>query len=105
MSPGLVPHSAFSIQHSALSIQHFPPSPGRRRSNAEPGSTNGNCRNALFDRAFDRGMLTIDEDFRVVISAKLRRNAESADLPCSIAEAHGRRNSIAGANAARCGGV
>lgn len=53
--------------------------------------TNGICLNALFDRAFDRGLLTIDEDFRVVISTKLRRDAESADLQCSIAEAHGRR--------------
>jgi putative restriction endonuclease len=53
--------------------------------------TNGICLNALVDRAFDRGLLTIDEDFRVVISAKLRRDAEAADLPCSIAEAHGRR--------------
>jgi hypothetical protein len=35
--------------------------------------------------------MTLDEDFRVVISARLRRDAESAELPCSLAEAHGRR--------------
>jgi hypothetical protein len=51
---------------------------------------NGLCLNALFDRAFDRGLLTIDERYHVVVSAELRRHAESAELDCSLAHAHGR---------------
>lgn len=52
--------------------------------------TNGLCLNALFDRAFDRGLITIDEDNRVVVSRKLADAAQRADLACSIREAHGR---------------
>jgi predicted restriction endonuclease len=42
-------------------------SEGRR---ADP--RNGLCLNALHDRAFDRGLLTFDEEFRVVISPSLQ---------------------------------
>jgi len=52
---------------------------------------NGICFNALFDRAFDRGFMTLDRDYRVVISSKLHAAIQSADLPCSLADAHGRR--------------
>jgi predicted restriction endonuclease len=34
--------------------------------------TNGICLNALFDRAFDRKLITFDEDFRLVLSKTLR---------------------------------
>jgi hypothetical protein len=53
--------------------------------------TNGICLNALFDRAFDRGLMTVDEDHRVVVSRRLHDAAGAADLPCSLREAHGRR--------------
>jgi predicted restriction endonuclease len=53
--------------------------------------TNGICLNALFDRAFDRGLMTVDEDHRVVVSPRLHDAAGAADLPCSLREAHGRR--------------
>jgi putative restriction endonuclease len=53
--------------------------------------TNGLCLNALFDRAFDRGLITIDEDHRVVVSRRLSEAAGNAELACSIVEAHGRR--------------
>lgn len=33
---------------------------------------NGLCLNSLFDRAFDRGLITFDEDFRLVLSRELR---------------------------------
>jgi len=42
---------------------------GRR---ADPG--NGICLNALYDRAFDRGLITLDEDLRVLVSDRLRRD-------------------------------
>lgn len=33
---------------------------------------NGVCLNALHDRAFDKGLITINEDYRVVVSKKVR---------------------------------
>jgi len=36
--------------------------------------TNGLCLNALHDKAFDRHLITIDEDFRLVVSSFLRKN-------------------------------
>lgn len=35
--------------------------------------TNGLCLNALYDRAFDRGLITFDEDFRLVVSQVLKK--------------------------------
>lgn len=35
---------------------------------------NGICLNALYDRAFDRGLITFDEQLRVVVSDRLRVN-------------------------------
>lgn len=52
---------------------------------------NGICLNALFDRAFDRGFITIDTDLRVVVSRGLREAADSAELACSLKEADGRK--------------
>lgn len=34
---------------------------------------NGLCLSALYDRAFDQGLITLDEDWRVVLSAELRQ--------------------------------
>ena len=51
---------------------------------------NGICLSALFDRAFDRGLLTLDESFHIVVSKKLLKDALLADLSNSISEAHGR---------------
>jgi putative restriction endonuclease len=53
--------------------------------------TNGLCLNALFDRAFDRGFITVDADFRVVVTRRLRDAADAAELGCSLREAEGRR--------------
>jgi predicted restriction endonuclease len=52
---------------------------------------NGLCLNALFDRAFDRGLITIDPDLRVVTSTRLREGTRSAELACSLQEAEGRQ--------------
>lgn len=51
---------------------------------------NGLCLSALFDRAFDRGLMTVDLQHRVVVSRRLLAAASNADLACSISEAHGR---------------
>jgi len=53
--------------------------------------TNGLCLSALFDAAFDRGLVTIDDDLRVVVSGRLRRAAGKSRLGCSVGEAHGER--------------
>lgn len=34
--------------------------------------SNGLCLNALHDRAFDRGLITLDKDYRVIVSNKLK---------------------------------
>ena len=52
---------------------------------------NGVCLNALFDRAFDRGFITIDDNLCVVVSRRLREAADSAELACSLKEAEGRK--------------
>lgn len=51
---------------------------------------NGLCLSALFDRAFDKGLMTLDERLHVVISERLLNKAQSADLACAIPEANGR---------------
>ena len=53
--------------------------------------TNGICLSALFDRAFDRGLVTLDESFEIVVSKRLLKDAMTADLSNSITEAHGQR--------------
>ena len=57
---------------------------------------NGLCLNALFDRAFDRGLITLDADLRVVVSRRLKEGAESAELACSLGHLEGRRLMIPG---------
>lgn len=53
--------------------------------------TNGICLNALFDRAFDRGLITFDTDLRVVVSSHLKSRAIAAELKCSLLEVEGRK--------------
>ena len=55
---------------------------------------NGICLSALFDRAFDRALITIDADLRVVVSPRLKDAAAAADLSCSILEAEGRQATL-----------
>jgi len=53
--------------------------------------TNGLCLNALLDRAFDRGLITLDESFRVVVSRRLREGIVDAALDCSLTTIEGRK--------------
>lgn len=50
--------------------------------------TNGICLNALVDRAFDRYLITFDQDLRTVLSDRL---ANLADPPWPLADLDGRR--------------
>ena len=51
---------------------------------------NGICLSALFDRAFDRGLVTLDKDLKIIVSKRLQHDAKEASLSGSITEAHGR---------------
>jgi hypothetical protein len=55
---------------------------------------NGICLNVMFDRAFDRGLLALDTDFRVMVSARLRDGIAEVPLPCSLDSVGGRQISI-----------
>lgn len=52
---------------------------------------NGLLLNALHDRAFDRGLMTITKDYRIVLSSKLKRNAAGAQM---LLESEGRRITV-----------
>ena len=51
--------------------------------------TNGLCLNALFDRAFDRGLISFDDNLKVLISSRLRDVTTTANLRCSLDEIAG----------------
>jgi putative restriction endonuclease len=53
-----------------LSASHIIPWRFEESRRADP--TNGICLNSLHDRAFDRGLITFDEDWRLVISKQIR---------------------------------
>jgi predicted restriction endonuclease len=40
--------------------------------------TNGIALNALYDKAFDRHLISFDEDFRLVLSSKIKAKAKDA---------------------------
>lgn len=51
---------------------------------------NGICLNVLFDRAFDRGLITFDEKHQVVVAKRIVKACASLELKCSLLEAEGR---------------
>lgn len=56
-----------------LNASHIIPWSLSEKRRADP--SNGICLNALHDRAFDRGLITFDEELRVVVSSSLRLNS------------------------------
>lgn len=52
--------------------------------------TNGILLNALLDRAFDRGMISFDDQLRVLVSRSLKKAAKKADLASSLLDIEGR---------------
>ncbi len=48
--------------------------PWSENENRRADPTNGLCLNALHDKAFDRHLITFDEDYRLVVSIFLRKN-------------------------------
>lgn len=63
-----------------LNASHIIPwsTPGNEHRRADP--SNGLCLNALHDRAFDRGLMTFDEDHRVILSKALRDDTAAVGL-------------------------
>jgi hypothetical protein len=55
---------------------------------------NGILFNGLFDRAFDRGLFTLDDELRVIVSDKLRGVAAAAELACGLNQLDGRAITI-----------
>ncbi len=53
--------------------------------------TNGICLNALHDRAFDRHLITFDEDYRLVVSRSLKSNTISDFHRASFLALEGRQ--------------
>ena len=55
-----------------LIASHIKPWAKCNSGNERTDATNGLCLNALHDKAFDKGLITIDNDFKVVISRVLK---------------------------------
>ncbi|MFT3880798.1 MAG: HNH endonuclease [Gemmatales bacterium] len=53
--------------------------------------SNGILLNALFDRAFDSGFMTFDEDLRVVLSKRLKEKLIAPVLHCSFLDVEGQK--------------
>ncbi|MBX7104479.1 MAG: HNH endonuclease [Gemmataceae bacterium] len=71
-----------------LVASHIIPWSESEKRRADP--TNGLALNALLDRAFDRGLIGVDDAGRVLVSASLRERSRSAELTCSLLEIEGR---------------
>ena len=48
---------------------------------------NGIALNALYDRAFDRGLITFDESFRLVLSERLKARKKDQEFPTLLQQA------------------
>ena len=47
------------------------------------------CLSTQFERAFERGLLTIDEELRIVVAHRLREELADWRFVCSLLEVHG----------------
>lgn len=63
-----------------LTASHIVPWSVDERNRTNP--RNGLCLNALHDRAFDRGLIAVDEDFRILVSPAVKR--EKTDSPSEL---------------------
>jgi len=71
-----------------LNASHIIPWSQNIERRADP--TNGICLNALFDRAFDRGFIAVDDNLRILVSRRLKLPDEPTDLHCSLDKLEGR---------------
>jgi putative restriction endonuclease len=71
-----------------LTASHIIPWSESVERRADP--TNGLCLNALFDRAFDRGFIAVDEANRVIVSKHLAESVDNAKFRCDLLEIEGK---------------
>lgn len=72
-----------------LTASHIIPWKDSVERRADP--RNGLCLNSLLDRAFDRGLFTLDDELRVVVSPRLAGVLAAATLKCSLDQIDGVR--------------
>ncbi len=72
-----------------LNASHIIPWSQDEKRRADP--TNGVALNALYDRAFDRGLISFDERFRVLVSSSLKREGAPGFHRIALIEIEGRR--------------
>ena len=72
-----------------LNASHIIPWSECEERRADP--TNGICLNALYDRAFDRKLITFDDDYRLVLSEQLKTKGLSDYERTSFVEREGQR--------------
>lgn len=65
--------------------------PWRESNERRADPYNGLCLSSHFDRAFDCGLISIDENHRVIASERLTKAIPKFDLHCSLLEAIGRQ--------------
>ena len=63
-----------------LVASHIKPWKASKDRDEKLNPANGLLLNALHDKAFDQGLITIDYDYRVRVSPQVRRTAEGADV-------------------------
>ena len=59
---------------------------------------NGLCLVATFDAAFDRGLISIDADFKVILSERIREYLPNTDLERTFCESEGKPIQLPGKN-------
>ena len=74
------------VEESRLLVaSHIVPWSKDKKNRLNP--SNGLCLSAIHDRAFDKGMITVSEDFRVVVSSRLL-SSNNAFLASTFARLH-----------------
>ena len=73
---------------SLLVASHIIPWKDSENRRADP--TNGLALNNLYDKAFDRGLLTFDEQWRVCLSGELKMHFSDSDLSKRLLDIEGR---------------
>lgn len=83
--------SGIEIQ-DLLNASHIIPWSQSESRRADP--TNGICLNVLYDRAFDRHLITFDDEFRLVLSSRLKTKQVPAYQHINFTEREGQKLSL-----------
>ena len=72
---------------SLLNASHIIPWSADQSRRIDP--SNGIALNVLHDRAFDRGLISFDDDFKVLVSSRLKKTSMSVQASMMLADIHG----------------